>query len=218
MERLNRFTFSFEDMAFGRSVALHFPLEIQKNLGISEVAPQLLRALDAQKIDALQFLKSRRVRVTCKTAEYRDDLLEGSTFLFGAVPIPVTAADQNIRFVFVRDLPFEVPDDDVKSVFERFGVVHSISPCFFRDFLNKGQRPPRVPHALYVFMFLRGCSGVYSLVDDIFSFIVVSIHRAHIKFAAILILLLIVGVCGFVNSAYVMIRCYCFDVTHAAVA
>ena len=85
-------------------------------------------------IDAVQFLKSGRVRVTCKTAEYRDDLLEGSTFLFGDVPIPVTAADQNIRFVFVRDLPFEVPDDDVKSVFERFGVVHSMSPCFFRDF------------------------------------------------------------------------------------
>ena len=83
-------------------------------------------------IDAVQFLKSGRVRVTCKTAEYRDDLLEGSTCLFGDVPIP--AADQNIRFVFVRDLPFEVPDDDVKSVFERFGVVHSMSPCFFRDF------------------------------------------------------------------------------------
>ena len=104
-------------------MVLHFPQEIQKNLGISEIAPQLLRALDAEMIDAVQFLKSGRVRVTCKTAEYRDDLLEGSTFLFGDVPIPVTAADQNIRFVFVRDLPFEVPDDDVKSVFERFGVM-----------------------------------------------------------------------------------------------
>ena len=131
---LNRCTISFADMAFGRSVVLHFPQEIQKNLGISEVAPQLLRALDAEMIDAVQFLKSGQVRVTWKTAEYRDDLLEGSTFLFGDVPIPVTAADQNIRFVFVRDLPFEVPDDDVKSVFERFGVVHSMSPCFFRDF------------------------------------------------------------------------------------
>ena len=131
---LNRCTISFADMVFGGSVVLHFPQEIQKNLGISEVAPQLLRALDAEMIDAVQFLKSCRVRVTCKTAEYRDDLLEGSTFLFGDVPIPVTAADQNIRFVFVRDLPFEVSDDDVKSVFERFGVVHSMRPCFFRDF------------------------------------------------------------------------------------
>ena len=46
--------------------------------------------------------------MTCKTAEYWDDLLEGSTLLFGEVPIPVTAADQAIRFVFVRDLLFEV--------------------------------------------------------------------------------------------------------------
>ena len=75
---LNRCTISFADMAFGRSVVLHFPQEIQKNLGISEVAPQLLRALDAEKIDAVEFLKSGRVRVTCKTAEYRDDLLSSS--------------------------------------------------------------------------------------------------------------------------------------------
>ena len=67
---LIRCTISFADMAFGRSVVLHFPQEIQKNLEISEVAPQLLRALDAEMIDAVQFLKSGRVRVTCKTAEY----------------------------------------------------------------------------------------------------------------------------------------------------
>ena len=112
-------------------MVLHFPPEIQKNLGISEVAPQLLRALDAEKIDAVQFLKSGRVRNTCKTAEYRDDLLEESTFLFRDVLIPITAGDQSIRFAFVHDLPFEVPDNEVKSVFERCGVVHSISPCFF---------------------------------------------------------------------------------------
>ena len=92
-------------MAFGRSVVLHFPADIHRNQGISGVAPQLLRALHAEKIAAVQFLKSGRVRVTCKTAEYRDDLLEGSNFLFGVVPIPVTAADQSIRFVFVRDHP-----------------------------------------------------------------------------------------------------------------
>ena len=46
--------------------------------------------------------------MTRKTADYWDDLLEGSTLLFGDVPIPVTAADQPIHFVFVRDLPFEV--------------------------------------------------------------------------------------------------------------
>ena len=36
--------------------------------------------------------------------------------------------------MFVRDLPFEVPDCDVKSAFESFGVVLSVHQCFFRDF------------------------------------------------------------------------------------
>ena len=36
--------------------------------------------------------------------------------------------------MFVHDLPVEVPDVDVKSVFQSFGVVHSVHPCFFREF------------------------------------------------------------------------------------
>ena len=128
------FSFVFAVMSFARSVVLHFPAEIHRAQGVSEVAPQLLQALDVEKIAAVQFLKNGQVRVTCKTAEYQDDLLEGSTFLFGDVPIPVTAADQPIRSVFVRDLPFEVPDCDVKSVFESFGVVLSVHQCFFCDF------------------------------------------------------------------------------------
>ena len=52
------FYFVVAEMAFGRSVVLHFPSEIHKNHGIFEVAPQLLRALDAEKFDAVQFLKS----------------------------------------------------------------------------------------------------------------------------------------------------------------
>ena len=99
--------------------------------GISEVTPQLLRALDTDQVSAVQFLRSGKVRVTCKTNEYRDDLLEGSTLLFGDVSIPVTAADQSICPVFVRDLLFEVTDCAVKSAFESFGVVHSVHPCFF---------------------------------------------------------------------------------------
>ena len=114
------FSFLFAVMLFARSVVLHFPAEIHRAKGVSEVAPQLPQALDVEKIAALQFLKNGQVCVTPKTAEYRDDLLEGSTFLFGDVPIPVTAADQPTCSVFVRDLPFEVPDCDVKSAFESF--------------------------------------------------------------------------------------------------
>ena len=34
----------------------------------------------------------------------------------------------------MRDLPFKVPDCDVKSALESFGVVLSVHQCFFRDF------------------------------------------------------------------------------------
>ena len=133
------FSFVFAVMPFARSVVLHFPAEIHQAQGVSEVAPQLLQALDVEKIAAVQFLKNGQVRVTCKTAEYRDDLLEGSTFLFGDVPIPVTAAD----------LPFGVPDCDVKSAFESFGVVLSVHQCFLHDLssVSVADLPVRVFHA-----------------------------------------------------------------------
>ena len=121
-------------MPFPKSVVLHFPAKIHKTQGVSDVAPQLLRALDAHKIEAVQFLRSGRVRVTAKTAELRDELLEGSTLLYGDVSVPVTAADQHIYPVFVHDLPVELSDDDVKCAFKSFGVVHSVHQCFFRDF------------------------------------------------------------------------------------
>ena len=123
MNVTDTFSFVFAVMPFARSVVLHFPAEIHGTQGVSEVAPQLLQALEVEKISAVQFLKNGKVRVTCKTAEYRGD-----------VHIPVTAANQPIRSVFVRDLPLEVPNCDVKSAFESFGVVLSVHQCFFRDF------------------------------------------------------------------------------------
>ena len=69
------FSLVFAVMPFARSVVLHFPTEIHRTQGVSEVAPQLLQALDVEKIAAVQFLKNGPVRVTCKTADYRDDLL-----------------------------------------------------------------------------------------------------------------------------------------------
>ena len=131
-------------MPFPKSVVLHFPAGIHRTQGVSEIAPQLLRVLDVQTIAAVQFLRNGRVRVTTKTSDYRDELLEGSMFLFGDVPIPVTAADKPLRSVFVRDLPVEVPDVDVKSVFESFGVVHSVHPCFFREFPSVGNGTRRL--------------------------------------------------------------------------
>ena len=148
----------FQRMPFPKSVVLHFPAEIHRTQGVPEVAPQLLRAIDVQKIAAVQFLRNGRVRVTTKTLDYRDEVLEGSTFLFGDVPIPVTAADQPLRSVFVRELPVEVPDVDVKSVFESFGVIHSVHPCFFREFPSVANGTRRL-----VMSFRRLCPCLTSL-------------------------------------------------------
>ena len=57
----------------------------------------------------------------------------------------------------------------------------------------------------------------FSLVDNIFC-VTIPIHGTRVGFPAITVFLLIVGGCGFVNFSFVMIRYYCFDVTHAAVA
>ena len=76
MNVTDAFSFVFAVMPFVRSVLLHFPEEIHLTQGVSEVAPQLLQALDVENIAAVQFLKNGPVRVTCKTAEYRDDLLD----------------------------------------------------------------------------------------------------------------------------------------------
>ena len=65
--------------------------------------------------------------------------------------------------------------------------------------------------------FLRSCSGDFSLVNDVFHF-AVSIHGARAGFPAITIFLLNVGASGFVDFSFVVVRYYCFDVTHAAVA
>ena len=149
--RTDTLLFVIAEMPFPKSVVLHFPAEVHKTQGMTEVAPQLLGALDAHRIAAVQFLRNCRVRVTPKTSEYRDELLEGSTFLYGVVPIPVTAADQHIRPVFVRDLPAELSDDDVKCAFESFGVVHSVHQCFFRDFPSIANGTRRLV------MSFRGC-------------------------------------------------------------
>ena len=121
-------------MSFPKSVVLHFPEEVYKFVGVADISPQLLNALGPDKVSAVQFLRNGRVRVTTKTTAYRDELLRGSSFRYGDVEVPVSAADALFLAVYVRDLPYEVPDADVVSVFKAFGVVLSIRPCFFKNF------------------------------------------------------------------------------------
>ena len=121
-------------MAFPKSVVLHFPAEVYKSTGANEIVPHLLRVLEPDNVSAVQFLRSGKVRLTLKSIEYRNTLLHKSSLLYREVSIPVTVSSVPIRSVYICDLPFEVPDIEVQTVFESFSVVHSVRPCYFRDF------------------------------------------------------------------------------------
>ena len=136
-------------MAFPRSVVLHFPPEVQRSISPIELVPQLLRYFSSDRVSAIQLLRGGKVRLTFATSEFRDKILRKTLLQIGNISVPVTASDARIRSVYVRDLPFEVPDVDVQSALESFGVVHSVRPCFFRDFpsvANGMRSSPSVLH------------------------------------------------------------------------
>ncbi|XP_067048429.1 uncharacterized protein [Acropora muricata] len=79
-------------MPFARSVVLHFPAEIHRAQGVSEVAPQLLQALDVEKIAAVQFLKNGQVPLHARlpstgTISLRAPISSLETSLFLSPPL-----------------------------------------------------------------------------------------------------------------------------------
>ena len=115
------------------SIVLQFPEEVYKNVGSSVVLPQLLDAVDADKLTTVQFLQRGRVRLTFKDSACCDDLV-AQGLLYGDVRLHVFRADSRVCSVYVRDLPSEVPDDDVTSFFSSFGDVLSIRRSTFPNF------------------------------------------------------------------------------------
>ena len=115
------------------SVVLHFPDSVHANCGSSEVLPRLLETVDAEKVTSVQFLRGGRVRLTFKDQASCDDLIS-SGLVFDDAHVRVVRADLRFRSVYVRDLPFEVPDDDVKAFFESYGDVLSVSRSTFANF------------------------------------------------------------------------------------
>ena len=105
---------------FPKSILLHFPSEIYLRRGVGELFPLLVRALHEKEIVAMQFLRGGRVRVTVRSEAYREDLLS-SEFRFEDTVVPVTPADCVAKSVYVRDLPFEVSDKSIVSVFSTYG-------------------------------------------------------------------------------------------------
>ena len=79
-----------------------------------------------------QFLRGGRVRLSLRKSLRNHLLTEG--LRFGDEDIPVTRHAQKLTVVYVRDLPYEVSNDDVFGFFGTFGEVltveRSVSPDF----------------------------------------------------------------------------------------
>ena len=118
-----------------RTLALHFPREVYVSAGSSQVLPELVKSLDLPNVLAIQFVPNGVVRVTYKEIAQCDAAL-GSGIVFRGAPLRVAPVDSRTRLVYVRDLPVEIPDDDLQVFLRAFGVVHSVST----------QTHPGMPH------------------------------------------------------------------------
>ena len=86
------------------SVILHFPPEVYLSRGVGDLCPLLVRALHANKISALQFLRGGRVRVTVREPAFREELLSND-LIFEDRKIPVTPAGVHVIPCSTRDSP-----------------------------------------------------------------------------------------------------------------
>lgn len=126
---------------FPLSVILHFPPEVYLSRGVGDLCPLLVRALHANKISALQFLRGGRVRVTVREPAFREEVLSND-LMFEDRKIPVTPFGVHVITVYVRDLPVELSEETVKSAFSSYGEVYSVCHGHFKDFpdLRNGNR------------------------------------------------------------------------------
>ena len=81
----------------------------------------------------MQFLRGGRVRVTVRSEAYREVLLSTES-RFEDTVVPVTTADCVPKSVYVHDLPFEVSDESIVSVFSTYGKVYSVKSVYHKEF------------------------------------------------------------------------------------
>ena len=109
-----------------RTLAVHFPSEIYRSTGSSQVLPELVKSLDLPNVRGIQFMPNGVVRVTYKEPAQCDAAL-ASGIRFRGAALRISPVDSRTRLVYVRDLPVEAPDDGLKVYLRAFGVVHSCS-------------------------------------------------------------------------------------------
>ena len=109
-----------------RTLAVHFPSEVYRSTGSSQVLPEFVKSLDLPNVCAIQFMPNGVVRVTYKEPTQCDAAI-ASGIRFRGAALHITPVDSCTRLVYVRDLPAEVPNDGLKVFLRAFGVVHSCS-------------------------------------------------------------------------------------------
>ena len=115
------------------SVFVFFPEDVYHKLSSSVVLPQLLECLPRDKVKVVQFLRGGVVRLTFVDAAVRDDVLARG-ILFQEIQLRVVSAMSEVRVLYVRDLPIEVPDDVVSSFLSSFGDVVHVTRSTYKDF------------------------------------------------------------------------------------
>ena len=95
--------------------------------------PQLLGCLPADKVKAVQFLRGGIVRLTFEDEVTRNDVLARG-ISFQGIQLRVVSAMSDVRSLYVRDLPVEVPDDVVSSFLASFGDVVHVTRSTYKDF------------------------------------------------------------------------------------
>ena len=108
-----------------KSLVAFFPAEVYRSCGCSQVLPRLLESVEKDSLQSAQFLRNGAVRLTFKDVSVCQSTIARG-IVFGDVPLRLSCADTSSRLVYLRDCPFEVPDEAVRSFFSSFGQVHSV--------------------------------------------------------------------------------------------
>ena len=110
---------------FPKSVVLHFPPSVYQKFGAAEMIPNLLEILHVEDLRCVQFLRNGKVRVSFREKDVCGHyLVEG--LRFGDHDIPVTKDGQKVTVLYIRDLPYEVPSDDLVDFFSNYGEVLTV--------------------------------------------------------------------------------------------
>ena len=121
---------------FPKSAVLHFPPSVYQKFGAAEMIPNLLEILHVEDLRCVQFLRNGKVRVSFREKDVRDHyLVEG--LRLGDHDIPVTKDGQKVTVLYIRDLPYEVPSDDLIDFFSNYGEVLTNGNRILKLILNE---------------------------------------------------------------------------------